>query len=85
MDPFIFDYDDPVWDKYSDALFRAAAAFPSRRGSFEINDARKKRDAELENLDRMCKNGDREACDKQAARGARGRSGRLVHEEPKGR
>ena len=66
-DPFIFDYDDPVWDKYSDALFRAAAAFPNRRGSFEINDARKKRDAELENLDRMCKNGDREACDKQAA------------------
>ena len=66
-DPFIFEYDDPVWDKYSDALFRAAAAFPNRRGSFEINDARKKRDEELENLDRMCRYGDSYMCDKQAA------------------
>jgi hypothetical protein len=48
-------------------LFRAAAAFPNRRGSFEINDARRKRDKELENLARMRKNGDREACDKQEA------------------
>ena len=64
---FIFEYDDPEWTQYSEALFRAAAEFPERRGSFEINDARRKRDKELENLARMCRNGDREACDKHKA------------------
>jgi hypothetical protein len=66
-DLFIFDYPDPAWEKYSEPLFLAAAQFPDRRGSFEINYVRQKRDAELAELERLCKSGDAEMCEKQAA------------------
>ena len=66
-EPFLFDYPDPVWDTYNDSLFRAAAAFPKHRGSLEINYKRELRDKELADLERRCKRGDTEMCEKQAA------------------
>lgn len=52
----IFDYPDTAWAQYPEALFRAAAALPDRRGSLEINSLRDDRQKQLDRLATDCKN-----------------------------